>query len=230
MKISDFEKVKKFPYHPDDTDTMQARFRELDWLAPMINDEGWNLEFGVHTGQTINCIATMRPDLEFVGFDSFEGLPEDWDMGQKMVKKEAFDRGGELPEVTENVSLVKGYFDTTISQWLKEKAEHGYERPKPENESISYLHIDSDIYSSCVTIFENLNDYIKPGCIIRFDELSCWRYIFQEASPSKLQRVFYTTWADHEWKALNEWLQNHDRKVAPLCRNWFQSGTVIVTQ
>jgi len=128
------------------------------------------------------------------------------------------------------VSLVKGYFDATLPQWLKDQAENGYERPKPEEHSISYLHIDSDIYSSSVTIFEHLNDYIKPGCIIRFDELSCWRYVFQEASPKSLQRVFYTTWKDHEWKALQEWLSKHDRKVAPLCRNWFQSGTVIVTQ
>ena len=40
MKIVDFEKIKKFTHQPDDTDTMQARFRELDWLAPMINDKG----------------------------------------------------------------------------------------------------------------------------------------------------------------------------------------------
>jgi hypothetical protein len=223
MKISDFENIKKFPYISGDVDTMAARFRELDWLAPMINNTGWNLEFGVHTGQTINYIAAARKDLEFVGFDSFEGLPEDWDMGQKVVSTKAFDRGGEPPEVAENVSLVKGFFDTSLPEWLKSKSDHG-------NHSISYLHVDSDIYSSCVTIFDHLNDYIKPGCIIRFDELSCWRYVFQEASPSKLQRVFYTTWQDHEWKALNEWMDNNDRKVAPLCRNWFQSGTVIVTQ
>ena len=230
MKISDFEKVKKFPYVAGDKDTMMSRFRELDWLGPMISDTGWNLEFGVHTGSTINCIATVRPDLEFVGFDSFEGLPEAWDMGQKTVSKEAFDRKGEMPEVAENVELVKGFFDESLPEWLKSKAEHGYVRPEPSSESISFLHVDSDIYSSAVTIFEHLNDYIKPGCIIRFDELSCWRYVFHEASPTELQRVYYTTWQEHEWKALKEWMDKNDRKVAPLCRNWFQSGTMIVTQ
>tara|TARA_B100001939_G_scaffold330298_1_gene327324 strand:- start:1753 stop:2445 length:693 start_codon:yes stop_codon:yes gene_type:complete len=230
MKISDFEKVKKFPYLAGDGDTMQARFRELDWLGPMISDTGWNLEFGVHTGSTINCLATIRPDLEFVGFDSFEGLPESWDMGQKVVGTDAFDRKGEMPEVTDNVELVKGFFNDSLPEWLKSKAEHGYVRPEPSSESISFLHVDSDIYSSAVTIFEYLNDYIKPGCIIRFDELSCWRYVFHEASPTELSRVYYTTWKDHEWKALHEWMDKNDRKVAPLCRNWFQSGTVIVTQ
>jgi len=232
MKISDFEKVRKFGYHPDDTSTMEARFRELAWLGPMIADTGWNLEFGVHTGSTINCIATVRPDIKFAGFDSFEGLPEEWDMGQKTVSKEAFDRKGVMPEVPDNVVLIKGFFDTSLPEWLKENAEHGYERPDPQNQSISYLHIDSDIYSSAVTIFDHLNDYIKPGCIIRFDELSCWRHVFNEASSEKqeLRRVFYTTWPDHEWKAMHEWMAKHGRKVAPLSRTWFQSGTVIVTQ
>lgn len=230
MKISDFEKVYKFPYIRGDKGTMDVRFRELAWLAPFIRNDGWNLEFGVHTGSTINCLALHRKDLQFAGFDSFEGLPEDWDMGQKTVTTAAFDRGGEMPEVAENVSLVKGFFDTSIPQWLKEQAEDGYERPRSENQSISYLHIDSDIYSSAVTVFDELNDYIKPGTIIRFDEICCWRYAFSEASPSDLSRVLYTTWADHEWKATKEWMQKYDRKIVPLCRNWFQSGTVIVTQ
>ena len=220
MKITEFDGVKKFKFLSEDTDTNAVRLRELEWLAPYLPSWGMNLEFGVFSGTTINRIASLRPDLFFHGFDSFEGLPEDWDMGQKHVKKEAFDKKGEMPEVEQNVVLWKGWFDETIDQYLKEY-----------DDKIGYLHVDCDVYSSTVTILEKLNEYIVPGTIIRFDELCCWRYTFNEASPKgKANRVFYTTWKEHEWKALNEWLEKYNRRVVPISRNWFQGGTVVVTQ
>lgn len=220
MKITEFLNVQKFKFLAGDETTNDVRIRELNWLAPYLPEWGLNLEFGVFSGLTISCLATARPELEFHGFDSFEGLPEDWDMGQKNVKAEAFDRKGELPEVPDNVTLHKGWFDETLPKFLDDNGG-----------DISYLHIDSDIYSSAVTIFEECNSRIVPGTIIRFDELSCWRHVFTEASPnSKANRVLYTTWQDHEWKALNEWLDKYDRKVIPLSRNWFQGATVMVTQ
>ena len=220
MKITEFLNVQKFKFDSTDEDTNAVRIRELEWLSNYLPDWGMNLEFGVFSGLTISCLATARPELEFHGFDSFEGLPEDWDMGEKNVKAEAFDRKGELPEVPDNVTLHKGWFDETLPKFLEDNGG-----------DISYLHVDCDIYSSTVTILENCNERIVPGTIIRFDELACWRYAFQEASPrGKANRVFYTTWKDHEWKAMNEWLEKYDRKVIPLSRNWFQGATVMVTQ
>ena len=220
MKIREFENIKKYKFSPDDENTNEVRLRELDDLAKYLPNWGLNLEFGVFSGLTISCLATARPDLEFHGFDSFEGLPEDWDMGQKNVKADAFDRKGELPEVPQNVTLHKGWFEDTIPKFQKEN---------PGN--IGFLHVDCDIYSSTVTIFENFNDWILPGTIIRFDELACWRHVLGEASPKgKANRVMYTTWKDHEWKAMNEWLEKYDRKVVPISRNWFQGATVVVTQ
>lgn len=223
MKITEFQNVLKFKFLPSDQNTNDVRIRELEWLAPYISANTHCVEFGVFSGLTISCLATARPDLEFNGFDSFEGLPEDWDMGQKHVKKEAFDRKGEMPEVPDNVRLWKGWFNDTIPEWKRV----ANEMAKP----IGYLHVDCDIYSSTVTVLDELNDMIMPGTIIRFDELACWRSVFGEASPTgKANRVAYTTWQDHEWKAMNEWLEKYDRRVVPLCRNWFQSATVVVTQ
>ena len=82
---------------------------------PKIGDWGLNLEFGVFSGETINHMAKLRPDMKFTGFDSFEGLPEDMDTGEKLVPAKVFDRGGEPPEVEDNVTLVKGWFDDTIN-------------------------------------------------------------------------------------------------------------------
>ena len=221
MKISEFENVRKYKFLGTDENTNDVRLRELDDLANYLPDWGLNVELGVYNGVTIGCLATARPDLEFHGFDSFEGLPEDWDMGQKGVKKEAFDRNGELPEVPDNVSLYKGWFNETLEPFLEAH----------ETSPISFLHVDCDIYSSTDYSLNLLNDRIVPGTVIRFDELSCWRYVFNEASPKgKANRVFYTTWKDHEWKAMNEWLDKYDRKVVPISRNWFQGATVVVTQ
>lgn len=33
---------------------------------------------GVCTGKTVNFIAALNPTQKVYGFDSFEGLPEDW--------------------------------------------------------------------------------------------------------------------------------------------------------
>ena len=218
MKIREFENIKKYKFHSEDTNTNDVRLRELDDLAKYLPSWGLNVELGVYNGVTIGCLATARPDLEFHGFDSFEGLPEDWDMGQKNVKAEAFDRKGELPDVPDNVTLYKGWFNETLPDFHP-------------NLCISFLHVDCDIYSSTDYALNLFNDRIVPGTIIRFDELCCWRHVFGEASPKgKANRVMYTTWKDHEWKSLNEWLEKYDRKVVPISRNWFQGATVVVTQ
>jgi hypothetical protein len=220
MKINEFKDVKKYKFFSDDENTNDVRLRELNDLAKYLPNWGLNVELGVFKGVTINFLASARPDLEFHGFDSFEGLPEDWDMGQKNVKAEAFDRKGELPDVPDNVKLYKGWFNETLPPFLGETLS-----------SISFLHVDCDIYSSTDYALNLLNDRIVPGTIIRFDELACWRHVFQEASPkNKANRVLYTTWKDHEWKSLNEWLEKYDRKVVPFSRNWFQGATVVVTQ
>lgn len=209
MNIEDFRDIHLFKEG--------ERLPQLSFIAPLIKKTGLNLEFGVYSGETINSIARDRKDLTFHGFDSFTGLPEDWDLGGKFISKNKFDRKGNLPEVESNVFLHKGWFEDTIPSFLKDN---------PGN--ISYLHIDSDIYSSAKTIFECLNDRIVEGTIIVFDELCCWRSQFNETHDK--QYAFYTTWQEHEWKAFNEWLETYNRKVDPISRSWFQQAAVVVVK
>jgi predicted O-methyltransferase YrrM len=115
--------------------------------------EGLILEFGVYTGKTINHIASMTPQKVF-GFDSFEGLPEDW--------RTDFPKGrfaAALPAVRDNVELVVGWFDATLPGFLAR-----------ETNPISLLHVDCDLYSSTKTIFDLCRDRIRPGTVIVFDE------------------------------------------------------------
>jgi len=228
--IREFSTVKKFGFLPDDINTNAVRVREMCWLAKFISSESAALEFGVYSGTTINALSRASTGFKIHGFDSFEGLPEDWDTGEKYIKKERFDMGGNMPKVEENVTLHKGWFSDTLPSFLENDC--SYASPI----RIGFINIDSDLYSSAIEVLmllEESKDHpgIEPGCIIRFDELCCWRSVFGEASPqNEANRVSYSKWKEHEWKALTEWINKYNRKVVPLCRNWFQSGTFIVTQ
>jgi len=123
-------------------------------LAPQ---EGLVLEFGVAGGESIRQIAAERSGPIY-GFDSFEGLPEDW-FGY--LRKGFFAQ--DLPKVPAHVSLIKGWFSDTLAGFLANQ-------PGP----VAFLHVDSDLYSSADYVFRALEGRIVPGTIILFDEY--WNY------------------------------------------------------
>ena len=75
-----------------------------------IYTSGHVIEFGVYQGHTISHLANMFPERTIHGFDTFEGLPEDW----SHAKKGAFDMQGKLTQVPKYVVLHKGLFDTSL--------------------------------------------------------------------------------------------------------------------
>ena len=181
----------------------------------LIKQDGIVMEFGVWKGKSINCIADALPDEKIYGFDSFEGLPEDW------YKKEEHKTGEEsnkhvkgwfaldnLPSVRSNVELVKGFYDVSLVPWLG----------KNNVESIKLLHIDCDLYSSTAFVLDTLNKFIVPGTIIIFDEL--YPFIGEENYP---------LWHEGEWKALVEWMKKYDRTIQPMTRtNGYETSIKIV--
>ena len=137
---------------------------------------GYILDLGVYRGGSTRRLARIFPQETIHGFDSFEGLPEDW----SYVLKGAFgDVQGVLPDMPDNVVLYKGWFDETLPRW---KSSH-CDRP------ISILRVDCDIYSSTKTIFDVLGDHLKSGSWLVFDEL-----------------IGYRGWEDHEFKAFMEFI------------------------
>jgi hypothetical protein len=116
--------------------------------------EGLILEFGVFSGHTLNHIAALTDQTAF-GFDSFDGLPEDW---RPDFPRGAFRRTA-LPQMRANVELVVGWFEDTLPKFA---ADH----PGP----ITLLHVDCDLYSSTKTVFHYLAKRIVSGTIIVFDE------------------------------------------------------------
>jgi predicted O-methyltransferase YrrM len=118
--------------------------------------EGATCEFGVFSGRTVNEIARLVSPLPVHGFDSFEGLPEDWRPG---FAKDAFSMSGAPPRVERNVLLHVGWFEKTVTQFCADT-------PGP----IALLHVDCDLYSSTRTVLEGLSDRLVPGTVILFDE------------------------------------------------------------
>jgi hypothetical protein len=123
-------------------------------LKKVTLNDGLYCEFGVHSGSTINFIAS-RVKGPVYGFDSFEGLPEDWRPG---VEKGHFKMAA-LPKVRETVQLVKGWFNESLPKFLTE-----HQGP------CAFVHVDCDLYSSTKTIFELMFDRIVPGTVLVFDE------------------------------------------------------------
>jgi Macrocin-O-methyltransferase (TylF) len=119
------------------------------------------LEFGVFGGRTINYIADFASPGKVHGFDSFEGLPEDW---RDCFGKGAFNMNGALPQVKSNVELVKGWFEDTLPKFVQAEL-------TDKNKKVSFLHLDADLYSSTKCILNELKDHFADDCIVVFDEL-----------------------------------------------------------
>ena len=116
--------------------------------------EGMALEFGVFAGRSLRVIAGSRPGKEVYGFDSFEGLPEDF---RPHVRQGTFalDR---LPDVP-GAEFVVGWFDETLPGFLEE-------HPGP----VAFLHIDGDLYSSAKTVLDHVGPRLRAGSVVVFDE------------------------------------------------------------
>ena len=136
------------------------------------------MEFGVFSGRSINLIAdSIGIGTKVYGFDSFEGLPEDW---RGNFKKGTFSVP-KLPEVRQNVELIKGWFDETLPRFTSERL---------TGKKTNFLHVDCDLYSSTKTIFDTLIEHIADDCVIVFDEY-----------------FNYPGWQDHEVKAFKEFTE-----------------------
>lgn len=129
--------------------------------------DGLVLEFGVFRGESLTIIHDhLKRDV--YGFDSFEGLPEDWIDGHH----KGYFAVDALPVVPPGVHLVKGWFVDTLPQFVRNNLEY-----------IDFLHIDSDLYSSAETIFQSVGERLRAGSVIVFDDF--FNYPGWEAGEAK---------------------------------------------
>jgi hypothetical protein len=119
------------------------------------------LEFGVFEGASLARVAERNKEatVRLFGFDSFEGLPFDWN-GEN--PKGMFSTSGRLPRIADDrIQLIKGWFEQTLPAFLIDY------RPQKQ----LWIHIDADLYGSAMAALTLLNPHIGPGCIIVFDEI-----------------------------------------------------------
>ena len=154
-----------------------TRSQLLDYAVNEVTVDGLWLEFGVYKGKSLRKIAEKTRQTVF-GFDSFEGLPEDWIL---KYRKGDFSLKGRLPEdLPKNVNLVKGEFSESLPAFLEKNTG-----------PVAFLHIDCDLYQSTRTIFTHLKDRITTGSIILFDEFHN-----------------FPGWQEHEYRAFMEFVEN----------------------
>jgi hypothetical protein len=161
-----------------DASIFEDRWALLRHAAGEAPPDGLMIECGVADGASLRHLArgSVR---RFHGFDSFEGLPEAW--AGTFEQKGKFGRGGDLPNVPSNVALHKGWFEQTLPAFL---AAH-------PDDSVAFLHVDCDIYSSTVTVLRMLAPRLKPGAVLVFDEY-----------------FNYPNWQRHEWRAFQEFIRD----------------------
>lgn len=168
---------------------------------------GYYMEFGCHKGRTMRyCWRHTRHNfnLTYIGFDSFEGLPNPdgidshagWEKGSFALGESEFVAAVSaegLPQ--ERLRTIKGFYDATLTDELANSL-------LPRKASIIY--IDCDLYKSTVPVLKFIMPFIQVGTLIAFDDWNCffgrpdrgqrraWSE-FRAANPSLHFEPFYAT-------------------------------------
>ncbi len=121
------------------------------------------LEFGVASGTSFKWWLQQNKDTnsQFFGFDTFEGLPEDWGGYEKGAM--SFN----IPQIDDKRGeFFKGLFQETLNPFITKN-----EILLNENRQ-KIIHMDADLYSATVFALSQLAQFLKKGDIILFDEFS----------------------------------------------------------
>lgn len=118
------------------------------------------LEFGVYQGKSIAKWSELNQNAasRFFGFDSFEGLPEDW---TKLRPKGSFATGLVPAMEDQRVKFVVGWFQASLPGFLKDF--------QSGNQMV--IHIDCDLYSSTLYVLTQMDQWMPKGALVIFDEL-----------------------------------------------------------
>ena len=143
-------------------------------------------------------------DWDFVGFDSFEGLPEIqdidrqkiWEKGKLKTTEEEFRKTVQKHGIpAKRLTTVRGFYNETLTAATAA-------RFLPNMAAVIY--IDCDLYSSTVPILEFCKPFLQLGTIIVFDDWFCFHGLnnkgerlafseFRSANPDMIFEEFVQT-------------------------------------
>ena len=118
------------------------------------------IEFGVSAGNSIKWWTEHigHQKARFFGFDTFEGLPENWGTYRKG------DMNSQIPQIVdERIIFIKGLFQETLPIFLKNQYDCTYRK---------VIHLDADLFSSTLFVLTSMAPFFKSGDILFFDEFN----------------------------------------------------------
>ena len=151
------------------------------------------LEFGVYTGGSINLFSKQLKNINetIYGFDTFEGLTEDW-LTHVFFPKGSLSLNNKLPKVAKNAILIKGKIQDTLDNFLKDNLK----------KKILFAHMDMDTYASTKFALTKIKPFLEKGSVILFDEF-----------------YGYPNWQQEEYKAFTEVFKENEYKFIAFCES-----------
>ena len=153
-------------------------------------------EFGVWTGASFKYL--LKFFKKGFGFDTFTGLPEDWDTGIKIENIGSYSNYGFVPQI-KGAEFIKGKFNETLPKFFSKK-----------QPMASIINFDADLYSSTIFALSESKSVIDKHTILIFDE-----FIMNES------------WEKDEFKALNEFCFKNNYKYEVEAISFFSKQVAV---
>ena len=153
-------------------------------------------EFGVWRASSFNYL--IRVFKKGYGFDTFTGLPEDWDVGGRLEKAGTYTSDGNVPKI-EGGNFIVGKFENTLPVFFSEH------RP-----TASVINFDADLYSSTICALNFSKTVMDKDTILIFDE-----FIINES------------WEQDEFRALNEFCSINHYSYEVIAVSFFTKQVAI---
>ena len=133
----------------------------------------------------------LQHGREIYGFDSFEGLEEEWNMNDYNPIGR-FSLNKKSPKILKNVTLIKGKVQSTLENFLKDK----------KDKKIIFAHMDMDTYTPTKYALNKIKPFLQKGSVILFDEF-----------------YGFPNWQHHEYKAFTEVFNEKEYKYIAFCES-----------
>ncbi|MEX2642714.1 MAG: TylF/MycF/NovP-related O-methyltransferase [Acetobacterales bacterium] len=178
--------------------------------------EGYYFEFGCHGANTMRMAWDSFHrlfELTYVGFDSFEGLPEIagidrqeiWRKGALATSEAAFrtacERAG-MPR--DRLLTVPGFYDDTLTDATAARF---------AGRGAAVVYVDCDLYESTVPVLRFVRPFLREGTVIVFGDWNCFN-----ADPDRGER-----------RAFREFRERHpELRFEPFAATAMQQAFVFV--
>lgn len=136
---------------------LQAPQKTANILKFLNGKKGIAVEIGVYQGGSISIFAEANPEIQFYGYDTFEGLPQETELDNchKIGEFSCSLETAKQNIKATNVKLIKGRFPFSDTENLQ---------------NILLAHVDVDLYQDTKNCLEYLYPRLAPGGRIYIDD------------------------------------------------------------